>query len=146
MSDVTSIVPLSAHLKKLYGESCKEVLQNYGLSQSELEILDVLSSDCGFDTAAQISRIRCIKKANVSTAVERLTLRGFIGRSCDEKDKRVIHLKLTDAATDAVKAIKAAHNEFLKRVMSILPEGELKTLTELIEKLTLCDPEPCGAL
>ncbi len=145
MSDVTAILPLSAHLKNLYGSSCRSVCRKYNLSQTEFDILDVLSSSCGLDTAAQISKLRYIKKANVSTAVDRLMDKGLVGRFGDEKDKRVIHLTLTESALETVSAIRQAQDAFISKVKAVLTENELETLTELIEKLILCDPEPCGS-
>lgn len=144
MSDTASIVPLSAHLKALYASACRTVCLEYGLSQTEFDILDVISSDIGYDTAAQISRLRYIKKANVSTAVEKLISKGLIAKRGDKKDKRVIHLMLTEGAKDPVKAIKCAQKTFSDMLKETLTEPELKTLTELIEKLVCSAPMPCG--
>ncbi len=140
MSDTASIVPLSAHLKTLYASACRTVCLEYGLSQAEFDILDVLSSNIGYDTAAQISRLRYIKKANVSTAVDRLICKGLIDKRGDKKDKRVIHLTLTEGAGGVVAAIKDAQRAFSNMLKKTLTEPELKTLTELIEKLVCSTP------
>ncbi len=144
MSDTASIVPLSAHLKTLYASACRTVCLEYGLSQTEFDILDVLSSDIRYDTAAQISRLRYIKKANVSTAVDRLICKGLIDKRGDKRDKRVIHLMLTESANSVVSAIKGAKTEFSNLLRETLTEPELKTLTELIEKLVCSTPAVCG--
>ena len=144
MSDTASIVPLSAHLKTLYASACRTVCLEYGLSQTEFDILDVLSSDIGYDTAAQISRVRYIKKANVSTAVDRLIDKGLIDKRGDKRDKRVIHLMLTESSSDVVSAIKNAQTAFSNMLKETLTELEIKTLTELIEKLLCSAPTVCG--
>ena len=144
MSDTASIVPLSAHLKNLYASACRTVCLEYGLSQTEFDILDVLSSDIGYDTAAQISRLRYIKKANVSTAVDRLIGKGLIDKRGDKKDKRVIHLMLTEGASNVVSAIKGAQKAFSNMLKETLTEPELKTLTDLIEKLVCSTSAVCG--
>ncbi len=145
MSAATSILPLSAHLKNLYASSCRDVCRRYELSQTEFDILDVLSSDCGLDTAAGISKLRYIKKANISTAVDRLTVKSLIRRRPDDKDKRIVHLDLTEAASEAVKAIREAQDAFVARLKESLTECELATLASLMEKLLISSPEPCGS-
>lgn len=135
MTDSMSIIPLSAQIKNMYSASSRKVCARYDISPAELDIIDVLSSDGGYDTAAQIARLRCIKKANVSTAVDRLICRGLVEKSVDEKDKRLIHLKLTERAKSIASDIKKAQEEFTMGLKKIFTEGELKTLLELLDKL-----------
>lgn len=138
MLDIATLLPLSSQLKKLYSDACRSVCLEFDLTQTEFEILDVLSSDKGHDTSAEIAKLRLIKKANVSTSVERLITKGYVTKMPDCRDKRVIHLRLTDKASLPVAKIKAAHEELLIRLSDILTGDELDTLTSLIDKLTVC--------
>ncbi len=134
MTNSMPIIPLSAQLKSMYSGFCRKVCSRHEISPAEFDIIDVLASG-RYDTSAQIARVRFIKKANVSTAVDRLICRGLVEKSADQRDKRLIHLKLTASACELVSDVKKAQEEFLESLKNIFTEVELKTLAELFDKL-----------
>ena len=72
------LLPFAMQLKKLYSKACRDVCVKYELTQTEFDILDFLGERSGLDTAGEIARQRLIKKANVSTSVERLIRKGLL--------------------------------------------------------------------
>jgi DNA-binding MarR family transcriptional regulator len=129
------LLPFAMQLKKLYGKACRDVCVKYELTQTEFDILDFLGERSGLDTAGEIARRRLIKKANVSTSVERLIRKGLLLRRADKRDRRIIHLELTPAADRPVKEIRAVQKTFFATVFSPLTREEQVTLKKLLDKL-----------
>ena len=135
MFEFTEILPFAAQVKKLYVSSCRTVCQKYELTQTEFEILDFLGEKTGLDTANEISRQRLIKKANVSTSVERLIKKGYLRRIPDSNDRRLIHLELTGKADRPVSEIRKTQREFFSRFFLGLSAEEIATYKMLTKKL-----------
>ncbi len=135
MFEVAAVLPFAVQMKKLYDKACRTVCLKYELTQTEFDILDFLGERSGFDTAGEIARRRLIKKANVSTSVERLTKKGYLRRHPDKRDRRIVHLELTAAADRPIREIQAVQKEFFSGLFSPLSREELATLKKLIDKL-----------
>ncbi len=135
MLEVAILLPFAMQLKKLYGKACREVCARYELTQTEFDILDFLGERSGFDTAGEIARRRLIKKANVSTSVERLICKGLLNRLPDKRDRRIVHLELTPLADHPVKEIRTVQKKFFASVFSPLTAEEQATLKRLLDKL-----------
>ncbi len=137
MLELAEILPLADQVKKLYVKACRAVCKKYGLTQTEFYILDFLGEETGCDTANEISRRRQIKKANVSTSVERLIKKGYLRRRTDPDDRRYIHLELTGEAAAPVDEIRQAQSDFFSRFSDGLSSEELRVYKQLTEKLLL---------
>ncbi len=137
MFELAEILPLAAQIKKLYVKACRAVCKKYELTQTEFDILDFLGGNTGFDTAKEISRHRQIKKANVSTSVERLIKKGYLKRRTDPEDRRFIHLELTGKAALPMTEIKKTQDDFFSRFFACLSKEEFETYKNLTEKLLL---------
>lgn len=135
MFELAELLPLTGQMKKLYVKACRAVCEKYELTQTEFDILDFLGEHTGLDTANEIARRRLIKKANVSTSVERLIKKGYIKRRVDPDDRRYIHLELTGSAEPTVSEIKKTQNDFFSSFTSGLSREELETYKRLTEKL-----------
>ncbi len=146
MFDFEELLPLTAQIKKMYVSACREVCEKYGITQTEFDILEFLGKHYGPDTANEISKWKLIKKANVSTSVERLIEKGYLRRRPDRLDRRYIHLELTDEAACTVNDIKNTEKEFYDSLLSALTMDELelyKKLTrKLIHSMKLCGITP----
>ena len=79
---------------------------------------------------------RKIAKSHVSKAVDSLMERNWITRAQDQKDRRCIHLKLTDEAECAAHEILARQREFSGAIREGITEEELAVYAQMIEKIT----------
>lgn len=101
---------------KLYETMTGELCEKYGFTRTEMDVLSFLANNPGLDTARDIVEYRYIPKANVSQAVEQLIRKGMLTRRQDTKDRRHIHLTLTEKAADPAAElgrIRARHEEIL---------------------------------
>ena len=95
---------------KLYDRLSAKVCEKWKINRTEMDVLAFLNNHPAFDTARDIVEIRLLPKANVSLAVESLIQKGYLVRSIDEKDRRRVHLSITEEATDIVQDIEDMQN------------------------------------
>lgn len=112
-------------LLKLYDAELDEIRRNYGLSRIEITIVGFLHNNPGRDIAAEIAEIRMLPKGHVSKGIDRLIQNGLIQRSRDEKDRRKIHLSLSEAAAPVVREIEEADRRFEEILYRGISEEEL---------------------
>lgn len=60
----------------------------------EVHVLLFLANNPDYDTARDITILRGISKSQVSQAVDLLTAEGFLIRTSDQKDRRIVHLTI----------------------------------------------------
>lgn len=87
---------------KLFEIMTGEICVKYGFTRTETDVLSFLANNPGMDTARDIVEYRAIPKANVSQAVEQLIQKGILTRRQDTRDRRYIHLELTEKAEQPV--------------------------------------------
>ena len=93
---------------RLYLQLFAPLLERYGLTQMEMDILLYLANHPPHCTAAQLISHRGLTKSHVCRCVERLAGLGFLEARRDGRDRRVVRLKLLPAADAAVDAARAA--------------------------------------
>ena len=69
-----------------------------------------------------------VTRATISTQVDRLVRKGYVDRIRDEKDRRIIRLKLTHRGKLVCRAYHAYHNLMVKSFLQNLDENELQTI------------------
>ena len=89
-------------MKRLYEEQFEEICQKYQITQNEADILAFLANNPDYDTARDIVEIRMITKSYISKSVENLIKKGFLVRTLDKHDRRLIQLHLTDKSNPII--------------------------------------------
>lgn len=106
----------SRGLIKLYNGLFVPVLEQYGLTQLEMDILLFLANHPPFDTARDIVEKRHLAKSHVSAGVESLVRRGLLERSRTEDNRKTIHLRLTEKAAPVIadgRSVQARYGQLL---------------------------------
>ena len=101
----------------------------------EATVISFLNNNPGKDTAADIVELRMLQKSNVSQAVESLAQRGFISRTQDRKDRRRIHLSLTEKAGDIVRELDEIREAFHREIFRGLSEEDIETFHRVNEQI-----------
>jgi MarR family transcriptional regulator, 2-MHQ and catechol-resistance regulon repressor len=73
--------------------------------------------------------------SNITTVIDNLERAGFVYRERDAKDRRVIHIHLTEAGQGKVEAVFPGHVAALVEEFKVLSTSEQQTLAELCKKL-----------
>lgn len=114
-------------------------LRRAGLSRPEFDLLGALRRTGHELTPGELARETFSSGAAVTKRLKQLTERGLVERRGDTRDRRVVHLRLTDAGRDLVDGILPVQLAYETAVLSGLdgPEqGELAALLgELLSQL-----------
>jgi len=86
-----------------------------------------------------------LSPSGITRLLDRLAEQGLVGKGACKEDARVSYAVLTDAGLDKLKEAWPEHVDAVeRRVGSVLSEGEIQTLVELLGRLSSsdasCDP------
>jgi MarR family transcriptional regulator, 2-MHQ and catechol-resistance regulon repressor len=104
------------------------------LTWSQFAVLEALYH-LGPMTQGEISTKVLKSGSNMTTVIDNLERDGLVRRERDAKDRRVIHVHLTEAGTRKIEAVLPGHVAALVEEFSILSSTEQETLGELCKKL-----------
>lgn len=100
-------------------------LRRAGLSRPEFDLLGALRRTGHELTPGDLARETFSSGAAVTKRLKHLTERGLVERRGDTRDRRVAHLRLTDAGRDLVDGILPEQLSYETAVLSVLaPEGQ----------------------
>jgi MarR family 2-MHQ and catechol resistance regulon transcriptional repressor len=104
------------------------------LTFSQFAVLEALYH-LGHLTQGEISNKILKSTSNITTVIDNLERNGLVRRERNDKDRRVIHVHLTEAGTNKVEAVFPDHIAALVEIFSILSAREQQTLGALCKKL-----------
>ncbi|QNQ80943.1 MarR family winged helix-turn-helix transcriptional regulator [Lactobacillus sp. PV034] len=104
------------------------------LTPNELHAIDAIGLHNHL-TTSQLAEKLHVTRATISTQVDRLVRKGYVERVRDEKDRRIIRLKLTHRGKLVCRAYHAYHNLMVKSFLENLNEDELQTIYRAFKNL-----------
>ena len=118
-----------------YSEAEKAVMEQYGMTAIEVDVMLFLANNPQFDTAAEIVSVRRIAKSHVSMAVSKLTARGFLKKLRDEKDRKKIHLRITENASPMVRDAQQFQKDFRTSILKGFSEEEKHQMEMFVDRI-----------
>lgn len=122
-------------LKKAMDNLFYKVSKKTDLAVNEIRVLLFLHQNKELDIASEIVENLMISKSHVSHTVEKLKNKGYIIKVQDKKDKKKIHLKLTDKADNILKIIKYEQNKLNDILFKDINENEKKQFIQTFNKI-----------
>ena len=104
------------------------------LTYSQFAVLEALYH-LGSMTQGEISSKILKSTSNLTTVIDNLERDGQVRRERDIKDRRVIHVHLTEAGKEKIETVFPNHVAALVEEFSVLSALEQQTLGELCKKL-----------
>ena len=104
------------------------------LTYSQFAVLEALYH-LGHMTQGEISMKVLKSGSNMTTVIDNLERDGLVRRERDAKDRRVIHVHLTEAGTGVIEAVLPGHVSALVEEFKVLSASEQQALGELCKKL-----------
>lgn len=135
MSEKREILHSAFVIKKAYDSLWDDISEKYRLTRAEIDVIGFLANNPKLDTASNVVEYRMIAKSHVSKAVEQLVERGFLMSSKDTKDRRQIHLMLTEEAKAAVEDIIRRQMKFAEQITNGISEEERRMYVKISEKI-----------
>lgn len=129
----TQLLQLSRQYGRFYHRQFIPLLEETGLSMREVHVLLFLANNPEYDTARDVSEFRSLSKSQVSQAVDFLVAEGFLLRTPDLTDRRVIHLSLTEDALPLTKQAQALQAECGRQLLSGISAEQEKQLQLILE-------------
>lgn len=114
----------------------REAAREEGLSQNEIEVLLFLTQG-RFDTARDISRLRGMPRSLVSKAVDQLMQRGYVAACQDQRDRRVMRLRLLPKAQPTVDKLLEGKRAFFARLCRGVTSQEAQAFYSMVGKMVL---------
>lgn len=105
------------------------------LTISQLHYIDAIAR-LGEPTITEIAEVLKITKASVTGGINKLTALDFVQKTRSKADRRVIHVRLTQAAQELVEARFRALHEYGQFIQSALSEEEARQFEATIVKIT----------
>jgi DNA-binding MarR family transcriptional regulator len=107
-------------------------LRRAGLSRSEFDLLGALRRAGNELTPGEVARETFASGAAVTKRLKHMTERGLVERWGDARDRRVAHVRLTDAGRELVDGVMPEQLAYEKSVLSdFAPEGQAELATLL---------------
>ncbi len=123
-------------VSELFKKKASEIIQNYGLTFAQYNVLRVLSSsDDGTNTVTNVSRIMLVTGANMTGISKRMERDGFLLRKRHPSDERVTLLEITPKGRQALVNIQPEKEHFIADLVGDLPEAEKEKILEVIRGL-----------
>ncbi|MFZ4153463.1 MarR family winged helix-turn-helix transcriptional regulator [Streptomyces pseudogriseolus] len=107
-------------------------LRRAGLTRPEFDLLGALRRTGHELTPSELARETFSSGAAVTKRLKQLTERGLVERRGDTRDRRVAHVRLTDAGRELVDGILPSQLAYENAVLSGLGDGELGDLAGLL--------------
>ena len=128
----TRLLQFYKQFGKFYDRQFGDFSARTGLSMREIHVLLFLANNPGYDTARDISELRGLSKSQVSQAVELLAAEGFLLRTPDEADRRVVHLSITPAGLPLARECQTIQAACGQRLLAGLSEDQVRQLALLL--------------
>ena len=128
----TRLLQFYKQFGKFYARQSSDFSARTGLSMREIHVLLFLANNPGYDTARDISELRGLSKSQVSQAVELLAAEGFLLRTPDEADRRVVHLSITPAGLPLARECQTIQTACGQRLLAGLSEEQEQQLALLL--------------
>ena len=126
----------SRGLGKLYARLFTPLLEEWGLTQTEADILLFLANNPGYDTARDMAEKRHLAKSHISAGIEALAGRGLLERSLQEGNRKTIHLRLTAAADPIVEEGRALQRRYGELLFRGFTQEEICRLSRWLDRVT----------
>ena len=115
-------------------EQSKRVERETGLTGPQAWTMRTLA-DHGPIKISDIARRMYLHVATVVGIIDRLEIRGFVRRTRDLKDRRVVHVELTEEGRSVVSKAPQVAQGMLLAGMELMPSRKLRTLHSGLEMM-----------
>ncbi|MDN4076099.1 MarR family winged helix-turn-helix transcriptional regulator [Fictibacillus terranigra] len=129
-------------VNKRFGSLVKEKLQDVLTIDQQMTLSYI--KRFGSCTTTELAEAFCVNKSAITAIVTRLNEKGYIHRDRDEKDRRIVYLRLTEEGEKVFQWADEKVFEVVSPYLKIFSEEEIETFLKLYEKLASVSNEGAG--
>lgn len=123
------------YLIKKYQSMFDDLMNQYHLTQIEIDVLAFLANNPEYQHAQDIVDIRGISKGHASIAIEKLVKKGYLERKPDERNRRCNILLVTTKANPVVKDIQDIQSQYNQIAYTHFTDEEKELYHCLLKKM-----------
>lgn len=131
---VAEIIDNLRRVFQVVNEQSKKVERETGLTGPQLWAIKVIAENAPIKIS-ELARRMYLHPATIVGIVDRLEKRGLVERERCSKDRRVVHVGLTDAGRQVVATSPEVAQGLLARGLEVLPDVELRTIAGGFERM-----------
>jgi len=133
-TEMDSIIDLICELKKKCIESDSQFISSMNISDAEYNLIKALINCTKFDSKS-ISKKMCISPSRVSRIIDKAVKNGYLERTQDTIDRRLVNIKLTVAGKELRETISKFRKKCDDAIIKSLPEFEIESLKKNLETI-----------
>lgn len=137
MNTITEVFLTGKQFQKLYEQSISRAAKRFRMTRMEMEVILFLVNNPEMNTAKEIVDYRMFTKSSVSKAVELLMKKGYLTGEEDQKDRRIIRLKLLEKARPAWESAVSEQEAYIETLYYGVTKEERDTMIHVIEKMAV---------
>jgi MarR family transcriptional regulator, organic hydroperoxide resistance regulator len=126
MDDVLSNLTLAFLQLERSGKCC------HGLTLSQCHTLDLLSKQGGL-SMNELSRQMGLAKSTMTRIVDKMVREGWIDRSRDSGDCRLVTVRLTRKGVEIAKTLSHSSRDYVQRILKHLPPEKIPQVMEALK-------------
>lgn len=124
-----------AKIDKIYRKLCSQAVAECDFTPNEIVVLMFLSKHQEFNSASDIAQYRNISKGLVAKSVEALFEKGYLTTGKDKRDRRLVHLYLTEKSRPIIERIQSCRQEFMEELHKGIPEEDIEVLNRTVKAM-----------
>jgi DNA-binding MarR family transcriptional regulator len=109
------------------------IFGKYGLTTEQFSLLAAVKSRGGSLKPSELAPILARSPNTISMLVDRMVKGGWVRRTRDRKDRRVVNVSLTSKGETAVEPATPAGWEFIQKILSPISHKDKQTLADMLE-------------
>lgn len=129
-----SILRICIQLKKKMHALMNDYAKRYAITANEMEFI-VFLGHSKLDTAKDIVNHRGYSRSLVSKTVDSLVRGGYITSSTDERDRRVVHLALTEKAREIMGDLEKTVRDIRMLAFEGISAEEILQAKDILNKI-----------
>lgn len=133
--EFSQLLRAARQFERVFAQRISPVLERCELTMGEIRVLLFLANNPGCDTARDVVMVRGLGKSQVSQAVELLVGKGLLERSPSQRDRRIVHLTITQAGWPVAREAQAVQARCGRALFEGLTPEEMETLRVILEKI-----------
>lgn len=135
--EIDLALSLWVKLARAYASFNKHTMKDiagFGVTQAQFGVLECLGH-LGPLTLGELTKKMLVSGGNMTVVVNNLERGGYVIRTKDVKDRRVMRIRLSPKGKESFDTIFVKHAEFVRKTASVLTPDEQKELGSLLKKL-----------
>ena len=118
--------------RRVAAEERRFIHENHGIGRSDFFVLDHLWSS-GPLPVSVIGRKVLLTSGSITSAIDRMENRGFVGRNRDPNDRRISMIELTPLGRELIETNTVRHAELLENLFARLSGAEKSQLANILK-------------